>query len=99
MYAREASEEPASRKPVEQLPESVKKEAVDAARPAANAIDKATENREQGHAAPSERADGKEALIRNQGDQGKTQEALSPTDHGKSHKAIQERSRGRGMER
>ncbi len=99
MYARETAQETSSRKPVEQLPDAVKREAVEAARPAASAIDKANEPREQGHSAPSEKTDGKEALIRNQGDQGKTQKALSPTDHGKARTQSQERSRGRGMER
>jgi hypothetical protein len=86
---------------VDKLPEAVKAQAVDAARPAAQLMEKATAHQTQApgdHAAPS---DGKEALIRNQGGQGKEQPAMSPTDHSKSHTPSQQRTmeRGRGMER
>ena len=86
---------------VENLPANVKAQAVEAAHPAAKLMERATQHRAE---APSDHAghsDGKEALIRNQGDQGKEQSAMSPTDHGKSQAATQERTqgRGRGMER
>jgi hypothetical protein len=86
---------------VDKLPESVKAQAVDAARPAAQLMERATAHQTQtpgNHAGPG---DGKEALIRNQGDQAKEQSAMSPTDHGKAQMATQERSQGRsrGMER
>ena len=86
---------------VDKLPDSVKAEAVDAARPSAQLMERATQHRTEApgnHAGPG---DGKEALIRNQGDQSKEQSAMSPTDHGKSQMATQERSQGRsrGMER
>jgi hypothetical protein len=86
---------------VDKLPANVKAEAVEAGRPSAQLMEKATAHQTQrpgDHAAPG---DGKEALIRNQGDQGKEQSAMSPTDHGKSQAATQERSQGRsrGMER
>ena len=90
-------------KTVQNLPDNVKAQAVEAARPAADIMrGKAAEAaRPESQAAPPTQADGKEALIRNQGDQGKTQAALSPTDHGKSHVPSQahHHDRGRGMER
>jgi hypothetical protein len=86
---------------VDKLPDSVKAEAVDAARPAAQLMDRATQHQTEAPDAQSGRGDSREALIRNQGDQGKEQSAMSPTDHGKSQTATQERSQGRsrGMER
>jgi hypothetical protein len=85
---------------VEDLPANVKAQAVEAAHPAAKLMDRAGQPPEN-PSAPSSRSDGREALIRNQGDQGKEQSAMSPTDHGRSQTATQERSqnRGRGMER
>jgi hypothetical protein len=86
---------------VENLPAHVKAEAVDAARPAAQLMDRATAHRSQAPDAQSSRDDSREALIRNQGGQGKEQAAMSPTDHGKSQTVMQQRSQGRsrGMER
>lgn len=86
---------------VDKLPENVKSQAVDAARPAAKLMDAATAHRTETPDALSGRGDSREALIRNQGDQGKEQSAMSPTDHGKSQAATQSRSQGRsrGMER
>jgi hypothetical protein len=86
---------------VDKLSENVKSQAVDAARPAAQLMDAATAHRTETPDALSGRGDSREALIRNQGDQGKEQSAMSPTDHGKSQAATQTRSqtRGRGMER
>jgi hypothetical protein len=85
---------------VDKLPENVKAQAVEAARPSAQLMERATAHRhESQEAPPSSRGDTREALIRNQGAQGKEQSAMSPTDHSKSQTATQERSRGRGMER
>lgn len=86
---------------VDKLPDNVKAQAVDAARPAAQLMDRATGHAPQTPAMQSGHGDSREALIRNQGDQGKEQSAMSPTDHGKSQSATQERSMGRsrGMER
>jgi hypothetical protein len=86
---------------VDKLPSHVKAEAVEAARPAAVLMDKATQHQAEVRHDISNRTDGKEALIRNQGDQGKTQHELSPTDHSKSQTQMQGRmqDRGRGVER
>jgi hypothetical protein len=87
---------------VDKLPDNVKVQAVDAARPSAQLMERATAHRHESvEAPPSARGDTREALIRNQGAQGKEQSAMSPTDHGKSQTATQERSqsRGRSMER
>jgi hypothetical protein len=85
---------------VENLSAEVKAQAVEAAHPAAKLMDRAAQAPEIRDAS-SGRSDGREALIRNQGEQGKEQSAMSPTDHGKSQTATQERTqnRGRGMER
>jgi hypothetical protein len=86
---------------VDKLPDNVKTQAVDAARPAAQLMDRATGHAPETHAIQSDHGDGREALIRNQGSQGKEQSAMSPTDHSKSQATTQERSQGRsrGMER
>jgi hypothetical protein len=86
---------------VDKLPDNVKTQAVDAARPAAQLMDAATAHRTETPDPLSGRGDPREALIRNQGGQGKEQSAMSPTDHGKSQTATQQRSQGRsrGMER
>jgi hypothetical protein len=86
---------------VDKLPENIKAQAVEAARPSAQLMERATAHRQESHDAPSNRGDSREALIRNQGDQGQEQSAMSPTDHGKSQAATKERSQGRsrGMER
>jgi len=85
---------------VENLSAEVKAQAVEAAHPAAKLMDRATQAPEIRDAS-SGRGDSREALIRNQGDQGKEQSAMSPTDHGKSQTATQARTqtRERGMER
>ncbi len=87
---------------VDKLPDNVKAQAVDAARPSVQLMERAAERAQQANqSAPSGRGDSPEALIRNQGDQGKEQSAMSPTDSGKSQAATQQRtmSRSRGMER
>jgi hypothetical protein len=85
---------------VDKLPDSVKAQAVDAARPSVRIMDAAA-NADAKRSTHSGHADGREALIRNQGDQGKEQSAMSPTDHNRSQTPTQARSQGRerGMER
>jgi hypothetical protein len=87
---------------VDKLPDSVKAQAVDAARPSVQLMERAAERAQQtNQSGPSARGDSPEALIRNQGDQGKEQSAMSPTDHNRSQAPSQQRgmSRGRGLER
>jgi hypothetical protein len=85
---------------IENLPDAVKADAVEAARPAAKIMDRVGHANDN-HMTHSGGGESREALVRNQGDQGKEQSAMSPTDHGKSQTATQARSqsRGRGMER
>lgn len=103
MASNEQAVRPQSQTPnVDKLPDSVKSQAVDAARPSAQLMERATAHRhESQEAPPSGRGDTREALIRNQGDQGKEQSAMSPTDSSKSQSATQQRTmnRSRGMER
>jgi hypothetical protein len=101
-FVKEHSSRQQSQTPnVDKLPNNVKEQAVEAGRPAAQLMDRATAHRAQAPDASSSRGDSREALIRNQGDQGKEQAAMSPTDHAKSQTAIQQRSQGRsrGIER
>ncbi len=85
---------------VDKLPDNVKAQAVNAARPSVQLMERAAERAQQA-SAPSGRGDSPEAQIRNQGDQGKEQSAMSPTDGAKSQSATQQRTvnRSRGMER
>ena len=99
MYAQEAANEKANRRPVEQLPDAAKQQALEAGHPAAQLMDKATSHQTQSHDASSSQADGREALMHNQSAKGKTQEPMSPTDSHKGHTKSQARGRGRGMER
>lgn len=96
--AQNGSQSPVT-KEIQSLPENVKTQAVEAGSGARAAteqlLDKATEHRPENTSSRPTQADGKEALIRNQGGQAKTQAALSPTDHGKSQ--TQSQARGRGM--
>jgi hypothetical protein len=86
---------------VDKLPDNVKAQAVDAARPSVKLMERTAAATEKAQSFPSGRGDSPEALIRNQGDQGKEQSAMSPTDSNKSQSATQQRamSRSRGMER
>jgi hypothetical protein len=94
--SKEQSSQQQSQTPnVDKLPDNVKAEAVDAARASAQLMDRATQHRPETQSDHANPGDGKEALIRNQGDQGKEQSAMSPTDHGKAQMATQERSQGR----
>ena len=89
---------------IQNLSQEVKSQAVEAARPAAQLMERATahrpENQTASHAGASDRG-GKDALMHTQGTPGKAQEALSPTDNQKGQTQSQQRSqnRGRGMER
>jgi hypothetical protein len=87
---------------IQNLSSEVKSQAVDAGRPAAQLMDRATAHRQENqsttHDSSSDRG-GKDAMMHTQGAPGKTQEALSPTDAHKSQTPSQQRSRGRGMER
>jgi hypothetical protein len=91
---------PASRS-VTNLPDHVKAQAVEAAHPAAQLMDRATSHRAQTMDTQSSHGDSREALIHNQSAHGKSQEALSPTDSHKGHTQAQARdmNRSRGMER
>ena len=90
---------------VESLPENVKAQAVEAARPAVyrpgdtaqNLMDKATQHRPE----TSGGAGSREAQMHLGGHPERAQEALSPTDAGKSQTALQGKTqgRGRGIER
>jgi hypothetical protein len=96
--AQNKQEPPKEEFKIENLPAHVKAQAVEAARPSARIMDamaKALEKRtsHSGH------ADGREALIRNLGAQGKEQSAMSPTDHSKSLTATQARTQGRAQAR
>jgi hypothetical protein len=78
-----------------------KAQAVEAARPSVALMDKATQHRAEAHSSDSSQGGSREALMHNQSAAGKSQEAMSPTDSGKGHKATQQRAqtRSRGMER
>jgi hypothetical protein len=78
---------------VQKLSPEVKAQAVEAARPAAMLMEKATQHRAQESAAPSDHSGSKEALRHNQSSVEKTQAPLSPTDGHKGH------AHSRGMER
>lgn len=95
----QSSQQPSQTPNVDKLPASVKAQAVEAAHPAAQLMDKATQHRNESPVQQSGQSDGKEALMHNQSAAGKSQEAMSPTDSHKGHTATQERSqaRGRGM--
>jgi len=87
---------------IQNLSQETKAQAVEAARPAAQLMERATahppENQTTAHDTSSDRG-GKDARMHTQGAPGKTQEALSPTDAHKGQTQSQQRSRGRGMER
>lgn len=80
---------------VQKLSPQIKAQAVEAARPAAALMERATAHRSENrpHDTSSDRG-GKEALMHTQGAPGKTQAAMSPTDAHKSQTHSQSRSRG-----
>lgn len=86
---------------IQKLSPEVKAGAIEAARPAAALMERATAHHQQTAAAHSDDRGGKEALMHTQGHPGKAQEPLSPTDNYKGHTQAQHRhqDRGRGTER
>ena len=81
---------------VRNLSPEVKAQAVEAARPAASLMDRATAHQQDSSDPGSNRTSGKEALMHTQGTPGKAQEALSPTDAHKGQTQSQQRSQQRG---
>ncbi len=78
---------------VDKLPDNVKTQAVEAAKPIGQAMSN-NQPRPESNNAPAGQTGGKEALMHNQSGAGKTQEALSPTDSHKGHTQSQGKSRG-----
>ncbi len=70
---------------IQNLPAEVKAQAMEAGRPAAMLLEKATQHRTQAPNAPISQSDGKEALRHNQSSVEKTQAPMSPTDGHKGH--------------
>jgi hypothetical protein len=86
---------------IQNLSPEVKARAMEAGRPAAALMDRATAHHQETTTTHADDRGGKEALMHTQGHPDKAQHSLSPTDSHKSQSAIQQRSqeRGRGMER
>jgi len=82
---------------IRSLSPQTKSQAVEAARPAAALMERATAHRSENASHDTSNRGGKEALMHTQGAPGKTQEAMSPTDHHKAQTHSQQRSRA--MER
>jgi hypothetical protein len=84
------------------LSPEVKQQSVEAARPAAALMDRATVHRTEATTDHASNRDGnREAMMHTQGAPGRAQEALSPTDNHKGQTQTQQRSmdRGRSVER
>jgi hypothetical protein len=79
---------------VQNLSPETKSQAVDAARPAAQLMERATAHRSENASHNTSDRGGKEALMHTQGAPGKSQTAMSPTDNHKGHTHTQQRSRG-----
>jgi hypothetical protein len=86
---------------VDKLPPEVKQQALEAARPSSELMDRATVQRQGSGNAGADHSGNREAMMHTQGTPGKSQEALSPTDSHKGQTQSQQRTlnRGRGMER
>jgi hypothetical protein len=86
---------------VQNLSPEVKAQAIEAGRPSAALMDRATSHRVEAGDSATTHGGNREAMMHTQGAPGKSQEALSPTDSGKSQTQTQQRSqeRSRGMER
>lgn len=86
---------------IDNLPPEVKIQALEAARPAAALMDRATSHHTQSMSSGADHGGNREAMMHTQGAPGRSQEALSPTDSGKSQTQSQQRSieRGREIER
>ena len=80
-----AQEQSAPTPKVEGLSSEARSQAVEAARPTADLMQKATQHRSEAPDAQSDRDGGREALRHNQSSPEKTQEAMSPTDSSKGH--------------
>ena len=82
----QAAQEPNVEAPrIDGLSSATKSQAVEAARPTADLMQKATQHRTEVPDAQSDRDGGREALRHNQSSPDKTQEAMSPTDSSKGH--------------
>jgi hypothetical protein len=88
-------------KSVESLSPEAKAQAMEAGRPAAQLMDRATAHQQHTATAPADDRGGKEALMHTQGHPDKAQHSMSPTDNHKGNTQTQQRSqeRGRGIER
>ena len=86
---------------ISNLSAETKSQAVEAARPAAALMDRATVHHQGSGASASSHGDDREALMHTAGTPGKSQAALSPTDNHKGQTKTQGRQqeRGRGIER
>lgn len=89
-------EQGTSQSSINNLRSEAKAQAVEAARPAASLMDRATAHQQDASDPGSNRTGGKEALMHTQGTPGKAQEALSPTDAHKGQTRSQQRSMERG---
>jgi hypothetical protein len=89
---------------IDKLPADIKAQALEHGRTAIGQkamgrVEEATQHRPEHNGAPNTQGDTREALLKDQGTKGKTQQAMSPTDSGKSVTQSQQRQRGRGIER
>ena len=86
---------------IQKLSPEVKQQAVEAARPSAQLMDRASSYHSSSAAGGTDHTGNREALLQAGGASGKTQASMSPTDNHKSQTHLQGRSqqRGRGMER
>jgi hypothetical protein len=80
---------------VNNLSPEVRQQAVEAARPAAALMDRATSHHSQSMSYGSDHGGNREAMMHTQGAPDRSQEALSPTDGGKSQTQVQQRSMDR----
>jgi hypothetical protein len=83
---------------IDNLSPEVRQQAIEAARPAAALMDRATSHHTQSMSSGTDHAGNREAMMHTQGAPGRSQEALSPTDSGKSQTQTQQRSMDRGRE-
>jgi len=86
---------------IQNLSPEVKAQAMEAGRPAAQLMDRATAHQQPPTVSAADDRGGKEALMHTQGHPDKAQPALSPTDGHKGNTQTQQRAqeRGRGIER
>lgn len=93
--------EPQQTTNVSSLSPEVRQQAIEAARPAAALMDRATSHHTQSMNYGSDHGGNREAMMHTQGVPDRSQEALSPTDSGKGQTQVQQRSmdRGRSIDR